>query len=136
MTYVRRDVLKLVGMLAGQRLWGQGGDDDAAGIKIAHRIDWKGLTDDDLLFFQQIGLKWARVEFGAAEMTLDQLRAAQVRFGRFGMKIFSGVHYSYRTTRLQLGQAGRDEDIEVYQRFLRNMGGVFAKLEKLSVEGA
>ena len=122
MTYVRRDVFKLAGMLAAQRLLGQGGDDDAAGIKIAHRIDWKGLTDDDLLFFQQIGLKWARVEFGAGEMTLDQLRAAQVRFARFGMKIFSGVHYSYRTTRLQLGQAGRDEDIETYQRFLRNMG--------------
>jgi D-mannonate dehydratase len=89
----RRDVLKLVGMLAGQRLLGQGGDDDADGIKIAHRIDWKGLKDDDLLIFQ-----------------------------RFGMKSFAGVHYSYRTTRLQLGQAGRDEDIETYRRFLRNMG--------------
>ena len=38
------------------------------------------------------------------------------------MGIYSGVHYSYRTTRLQLGQPGRDEDIATYCAFLRNLG--------------
>ena len=38
------------------------------------------------------------------------------------MKVYSGVHYSYRTTRLQLGKPGRDEDIATYCAFLRNLG--------------
>src|SRR5262249_13162276 len=71
-------------------------------IKIPHRINARSVTDDDLLFFQQIGLRWARLEFGEAPITLDQLHAAQQRFAKFGMKIYSGVHYSYRSARVQL----------------------------------
>ncbi len=97
-------------------------DIKTSGIKIAHRISARTVTDDDLLFFQQIGLRWARLEFGQAPVTLDELRAAQNRFAKFGMGIYSGVHYSYRTTRLQLGQPGRDEDIATYCAFLRNLG--------------
>jgi mannonate dehydratase len=95
---------------------------EADNIKIAHRINARGLTDDDLLFFQQIGLKWARVEFGEAPISLDQLRAMQQRFDKFGMRIYSGVHYSYRSVRVQLRQAGCDEDIATYCQFLRNLG--------------
>src|SRR4051794_32085391 len=114
----RRDFLKFAALLAAP-VPAQSND----GIKIAHRITYKGLTDDDLLFFQQIGLEYARVEFGEGEdVSLDALRTVQQRFSKFGMKIFSGVHYSYRTTRLQLGQPGRDQDIEIYQKFLRNLG--------------
>src|SRR3954447_10051918 len=103
----RRDFLRCAAALAAtpllaQDLRAQSKDDDSNGIKIAHRLDYQGLTDDDLLFLQQIGLRWVRVEFGDGPLSLDQLRAAQQRFARFGMKIFSGVHYSYRSTRLQL----------------------------------
>ena len=98
------------------------GEEDPGNIKIAHRIDLKGLTDSDLQFFQQIGLKWARLEFGEGDTPFEALSAAQARFARYGMKIYSGVHYSYRSARVQLGQAGRDEDIETYCRFLRNLG--------------
>src|SRR5690242_19088037 len=95
---------------------------DPGNIKIAHRVDAKSITDDDLLFLQQIGLRWARLEFGEGAVTLDSLRAAQQRFAKFGIEIYSGVHYSYRSTRLQLGLPGRDEDIETYCRFLRDLG--------------
>lgn len=91
-------------------------------LKIAHRIVARGVTDNDLLFFQQIGLKYARIEFGEAPITLDELRAVQQRFAKFGMEIYSGVHYSYRTARLQLGKPGRDEDITTYCNFIRNLG--------------
>src|ERR1035438_1684900 len=111
----------LMGALAGTGpLFAQ--DSDRDNIKIAHRINARAVTDDDLLFFQQIGLRWARLEFGEAPISLDQLRAIQVRFAKFGIEIYSGVHYSYRTSRLQLGQAGRDEDIATYCAFLRNLG--------------
>src|SRR3984885_14308776 len=120
LTPSRRNLLKLaLGSAAGALL---AQDNEAGNIKIAHRINARAVTDDDLLFFQQIGLRWARLEFGETPITLDQLRATQQRFAKFGMQVYSGVHYSYRTTRLQLGQPGRDEDIATYCDFLRNLG--------------
>ena len=98
------------------------GENDPANIKIAHRINARAVTDDDLLFFRQVGLRWARLEFGEAPISLDQLRAIHERFRKAGMEVYSGVHYSYRTTRLQLGQPGRDQDIETYCGFIRNLG--------------
>jgi mannonate dehydratase len=97
-------------------------ESDPGNAKICHRLDAKSITDDDLRFLQQIGLQWARLEFGAGDVTLDTLRAAQQRFARFGMQIYSGVHYAYRSLKVQLGQAGRDQDIEAYMRFLRDLG--------------
>ena len=115
----RRHILRvMLGSGAGALL----AQSDAANIKIAHRINARAVTDDDLLFFQQIGLRWARLEFGEAPITLDQLRTVQQRFARFGMEVYSGVHYSYRTTRVQLKQPGCDEDIATYCGFLRNLG--------------
>ncbi len=95
---------------------------DAANIKIAHRISARSVTDDELLFLKQIGMRWARVEFGDQAAPFDYLRATQERFARFGMKIFSGVQYAYRSLDLQLARPGRDRDIETFQRFLRDLG--------------
>jgi len=90
--------------------------------KLAHRLTAKSVSDDDLLFLQQIGLKWVRLEFGDAPVSFEAILAEQQRYSRFGMRIFSGVHYSYRSLRVQLGQSGRDQDIETYCRFLRDLG--------------
>src|SRR5580700_4187251 len=116
----RRQLLQVIlGSTAGS-LFGQ--ESDRNNVKIAHRINARGVSDDDLLFFQQIGLRWARLEFGEAPISLDQLRAVQQRFEKFGMQVYSGVHYSYRTTRVQLKQPGCDEDIATYCGFVRNLG--------------
>jgi mannonate dehydratase len=98
------------------------GQDNLGDTKLAHRLTAKSVSDDDLRFLQQIGLKWVRLEFGEAPVTLEAIMAEQKRYARFGMRIFSGVHYSYRSLRVQLGQAGRDQDIETYCRFLRDLG--------------
>jgi mannonate dehydratase len=95
---------------------------DPRNAKLCHRLDAKSITDDDLLFLHQIGLKWVRLEFGDGEITFDVLRAAQERFAQFGMRIYSGVHYAYRSRKIQLGEPGRDKDIETYCRFLRDLG--------------
>ena len=97
-------------------------ESDPRNAKLCHRLDAKSITDDDLRFLQQIGLKWVRLEFGDGEVTLDALGAAQRRFAQFGMRIYSGVHYAYRSTKIQLGEPGRDRDIETYRRFLRDLG--------------
>ncbi|MCH7661972.1 MAG: mannonate dehydratase, partial [Euryarchaeota archaeon] len=73
-------------------------------------------------FLKQIGLRWARVNFNPETATLDHMRHVQRRYDDYGMTIFSGVHYAYRNIKVQLGQPGRDEYIEQYQSFLRNLG--------------
>jgi mannonate dehydratase len=95
---------------------------DPANIKLCHRLTARTLTDDDLRFLQQIGLPWVRLEFDAGGVRLDDLRAWQQRFARFGMRIYSGVHPAYRSLKIQLGQPGRDQDIETYRQFLRDLG--------------
>jgi mannonate dehydratase len=99
-------------------------EDDPANAKICHRLNARSLSDDDLRFLQQIGLKWVRLEYDAGDIRLDDLRAAQQRFARFGMQIYSGVHYSYRSTKVQLGQPGRDRDIATYIQFVRDLGAL------------
>jgi mannonate dehydratase len=94
---------------------------DPANIKLAHRVS-ADISDSDLHFLRQIGLRFARVEFGNADVTLDFMRRTQERYARFGIAIFSGVHYAYRTLDVQLGRPGRDKEIESYRGFLRNLG--------------
>jgi len=98
------------------------GEYDSANVKLAHRLNATSMTDDDLLFLQQIGLHWVRLEFGDRDTPFEFLRAEQQRYARFGLKIYSGVHYSYRSEKVQLGLPGRDEQIERYCRFLRDLG--------------
>jgi mannonate dehydratase len=94
---------------------------DDKNIKLAHRFP-SGLGDDELLFLKQIGLRWARVELQPEEAELDALSRVQQRFARQGIKIFSAMHPAYRSLKIQLGQKGRDADIEQYQAFLRSLG--------------
>lgn len=94
---------------------------DDKNLKLAHRVSAR-LSDDELLLLKQIGLRWARVEFGKEELSVDNLGKVQKRFEKHGLKIFSGVHETYRSLKIQLGQKGRDEDIEKYQTFLRTLG--------------
>ncbi|MFB3829851.1 MAG: mannonate dehydratase [Bryobacteraceae bacterium] len=96
------------------------GGEDPGGIKLAHRVQ-AGISDDDLLFLRQIGLRWARVEF-PAEAGFEAVRAARDRFLRFGMRIYTGVHPAYRSLSIQLGRPDRDRDIETYRAFLRALG--------------
>ncbi len=93
---------------------------DPANIKIAHRVSAQ-ISDEDLLFLKQIGMRWARVNFGTNE-ELEFMRLTQERFTRFGLQIYAGVHYAYRDLKIQLGKPGRDELIDRYCTFLRNLG--------------
>jgi mannonate dehydratase len=97
-------------------------EDDPTNVKLAHRLNARSISDDDLLFLKQIGLRWARLEFGTEQTPFEVLRSTQRRFAHYGIRIFSGVHYSYRSLKVQLGQPGRDQDIETYRTFLRDLG--------------
>lgn len=94
---------------------------DMRNIKLAHRVS-ATISDEDLHFLQQIGLRWLRVNFPSNLATFDFMRGTQQRFAKFGIKIFSGVHYAYRDIKVQLGQPGRDKLIEQYQQFIKHLG--------------
>ena len=96
------------------------GEDDPENLKIGHILNWN-VSDDFLLFCKQIGLKWARLMYHETP-DVDRLRGIQKRFESYGVRIYSGCHYSYRSLKVQLGQPGRDQDIETFQKFLRCIG--------------
>lgn len=89
--------------------------------KLCRRLSSE-ISDDDMLFLKQIGLRWARVEFGNHAPEFEYIRRTQERFAKHGIKVYSGVHSSYRSLKVQLGQPGRDEDIEKFNTFSRNLG--------------
>lgn len=96
-------------------------ENDPANIKLSHRMPIRAMADEDLLFLQQIGLRWARIEFGS-DVPFEYMRDTQTRLRRFGMEIYSAVDYTYRELDLQLGRPGRDEWIAKFCRFVRDCG--------------
>jgi mannonate dehydratase len=100
---------------------------DAENLKIAVKIDVHAASDDELLFLKQIGLRWVHAEFGE-DASYEFIRSTQDRLGRFGLQIHCGLLDTYRSLKIQLGQPGRDQDIEKFQTFLRDLGrlGVFS----------
>ncbi|MBC8229653.1 mannonate dehydratase [bacterium] len=94
---------------------------DKDNIKLARTIAWN-VSNDDLLFFKQIGLRWARLEYSSQVPHVDNLREVQERFAQYGIQIYSARHNAYRSLEIQLGQPGRDEDIEIYSAFIRSLG--------------
>src|SRR5213596_2091428 len=79
MLHGRRQLLKSMFVSGAMSLLAQAparrtGQNQPAGIKLAHRLNATSITDDDLLFLQQIGLTWVRLEFPEAELSFDDLR--------------------------------------------------------------
>jgi len=89
--------------------------------KIATMVNVHSVTDDELLLLKQIGLRWVHAEFGD-HAPFEVIKATQERLGRYGLKIHCGILDTYRSLRIQLGQPGRDQDIEKFQAFLRDLG--------------
>src|SRR5262245_4956484 len=96
---------------------------DPANTKVGHIVP-PTVRDDDILFLQQIGLRSIIINFKPGEVTLDEIRNVQQRFARHNIQVFGAINHIYRSLRIQLGQAGRDEDIEQYLRFLRHLGSL------------
>jgi mannonate dehydratase len=121
MSISRRNLLQLP-LAAGLATAAPRKDEHAPdNTKIATLINVLKATDDDLLFLKQIGLRWIHADFGG-EVAYDVIKGVQDRLAKYGIKIHCAFVDTYRSIRLQLGQPGRDEDIEKFQTFLRNLG--------------
>jgi mannonate dehydratase len=103
---------------------------DPDNIKIATRLYLRSATDDDLLFLKQLGMRWVHAEFGK-DAPYEAVKSTQERLARYGIGIYCGVMDAYRSLRIQLGQPGRDEDIERFQTFLRDLGRLGVPVAKI-----
>jgi len=86
-------------------------------------------SDEDLQFFQQLGVEWAMVGIRSPEQhTLDFYKSLVKRFGDHGIKIYRvanrGVH---NVSEITLNLPGRDEKIEEFKQFIRNIGAAGIK---------
>jgi mannonate dehydratase len=108
---------------------------DPDNIKIATRLTIRSATDEDLLFLKELGLRWVHAEFGESA-PYELIQNTQERLGRFGIKIYVGVMDAYRSLRIQLGQPGRDQDIERFQTFLRDLGRLGVPVSKVDFHPA
>ena len=124
----RREALRLPAMAAASALLPHSAmaaspfdEADPDGTKIAVKLTVRHTTDEELLFLKQIGLRWLHADFGD-EASYDFIKATQERFAQYGLKIDCALMEMYRSKRIQLGQPGRDEDIEKFNTFLTDCG--------------
>ena len=93
---------------------------DPNNTKIATLVN-AAADDDQFLFLQQIGVRWVHVQF-PLNADFDLLKNTQDRLARYGIRIHQGIIDHYRSIRIQLGQPGRDADIEKFQTFIKSLG--------------
>jgi mannonate dehydratase len=94
------------------------------GIQIAIQTG-ADASDEDLQFFQQLGVEWAMVGVRNPEQhSLDFYKSLVKRFGEWGLKIYRitnlGVH---NVPEITLNLPGRDAKVEEFKQFIRNIGG-------------
>ncbi|MCW1968154.1 MAG: mannonate dehydratase [Anaerolineae bacterium] len=94
-----------------------------AGIQIAIQTG-ADASDEDLQFFQQLGVEWAMVGIRDAKLhTLDFYKHLVQRFGDHGLKIYRiANHGVHNVPEITLNLPGRDQKIEEFKQFIRNLG--------------
>lgn len=98
------------------------------GIQIAFQTTDKA-TDEDLQFYQQLGVEWAMVTVREAEKhSLEFYQRLVKRFGEYGVKIYRLGNLSvHNVPEITLNLPGRDAKVEEFKRFIRNIGAAGIK---------
>lgn len=86
-------------------------------------------TDEDLQFFQQLGVEWAMVSIRDKSLhTLDYYQHLVKRFGDHGLKIYRiGNPSVHNVPEITLNLPGRDAKVEEFKQFIRNIGAAGVK---------
>lgn len=93
------------------------------GIQIGTYVSDKA-SDEDLQHLQQLAVEWAMVVSNDASLhTADGYRRLQERLAPYGLQIYRVANHSvHNVEEITLNLPGRDEKIDEFLTFLRNLG--------------
>ncbi len=93
------------------------------GIQIAIQTG-ANASDEDLQFFQQLGVEWAMVGIDdPTQHSAAYYKGLVKRFGDRGIKIYRIANHSvHNVPEITLNLSGRDEKVEEFKQFIRNLG--------------
>jgi mannonate dehydratase len=93
------------------------------GIQIAAQINDQA-TDEDLQFLQQMGVEWIMVGIKEQQNhNADYYKHLVARFAKFDLQIYRIANLSvHNIPQVTLNLPGRDEKIEEFATFIRNLG--------------
>lgn len=98
------------------------------GIQIAIQTSDQA-SDEDLQFFEQLGVEWAMVGIRTVEnQTAEYYKHLVQRFGDRGIKIYRIANSSvHNVPEITLNLPGRDAKIEEFKQFIRNLSAAGIK---------
>lgn len=93
------------------------------GIQIAIQTG-ANASDEELQFFQQLGVEWAMVGIDdPTQHSAAYYKRLVKRFGDRGIKIYRIANHSvHNVPEITLNLSGRDEKVEEFKQFIRNLG--------------
>jgi mannonate dehydratase len=98
------------------------------GIKIAVQMPGAPvaeLKDEDLQFVQQVGTEYVCIWTDAASATLENFASMKQKVESYGLKVWNFGNLSvHNMEEVTLNLPGRDQKIEEYKAYLRNLGRV------------
>lgn len=101
-------------------------------IKVQH-IVWSDATDNELLFLKQMGLKYVYTYFKDEHCDYNSMMRFQERLEKFGLYIADAGNLGiYKCPSIHLGFSDRDECIQRYIEFIRNLGKIGVKVSYMS----
>lgn len=121
----RRDVGKLaLGFLAAAPQGSATVHPNAPGVKLCAQSSAKP-SDEQLLFLKQIGAEYVSVGSTPDLRTAEGFAAIQKRYADAGIKVWNiGNTSVHNMPEVTLNLPGRDQKIEEYKQYLRNLGKV------------
>lgn len=93
------------------------------GIQIGTYVD-ADASDEDLQFLQQLGVEWAMLHISEPRrQTADYYRECKARLARYGLQIYRISNVAvHNVPEITLNLPGRDEKIDEFCTFIRNLG--------------
>jgi mannonate dehydratase len=114
--------LSAAGVLTSSRTASATVHPNAAGIKLCAQVSSKP-TDDDLLFLKQLGAEYVSVASTPDMRTAEAFIAIKKRYADAGITVWNiGNTNVHNMPEVTLNLPGRDQKIEEYKQYLRNLG--------------
>ncbi len=101
------------------------------GVKLGMRLR-PGVTDADLQFMHQLGMRWCRLDIWPPDGSYDRMARLFERFDRNGIRIFTVAYGGMNHPSLLLGGPERDKKLEELGGYLQDLAKVGIQVTDIS----